>query len=53
VAEAESPAVGPSAALRLIGHRNFLPYFIGNASSASGTWFQNLAASLFVYRHTH
>lgn len=51
--EAESPAVGPSAALRLIGHRNFLPYFIGNASSASGTWFQNLAASLFVYRHTH
>jgi MFS family permease len=53
VAEAESPAVGPSAALRLIGDRNFLPYFIGNASSASGTWFQNLAASLFVYRHTH
>jgi MFS family permease len=53
VAEAESPAVGSSAALRLIGDRNFLPYFIGNASSASGTWFQNLAASLFVYRHTH
>ena len=53
MAEEESPAVGPSAALRLIGHRNFLPYFIGNASSASGTWFQNLAASLFVYRHTH
>ncbi len=51
--EEDSPAVGPSAALRLIGHRNFLPYFIGNASSASGTWFQNLAASLFVYRHTH
>jgi len=53
VARDEPPAVGPSAALRLIGHRNFLPYFIGNASSASGTWFQNLAASLFVYRHTH
>jgi MFS family permease len=53
VAEDEPPAVGPSAALRLIGHRNFSPYFIGNASSASGTWFQNLAASLFVYRHTH
>jgi MFS family permease len=47
------PGVGPAAALRLIGHRNFAPYFIGNASSASGTWFQNLAASLFVYRHTH
>jgi MFS family permease len=53
VAGAEPPAVGPSAALRLIGHRNFAPYFVGNASSASGTWFQNLAASLFVYRHTH
>jgi MFS family permease len=51
--EEEPPAVGPSAALRLIAHRNFGPYFIGNASSASGTWFQNLAASLFVYRHTH
>jgi MFS family permease len=49
----ERPEVGPSAALRLIGHRNFGPYFVGNASSASGTWFQNLAASLFVYRHTH
>ncbi|HZS24709.1 MAG TPA: MFS transporter [Gaiellaceae bacterium] len=46
-------ATGPVAALRLIGHRNFGPYFVGNASSASGTWFQNLAASLFVYRHTH
>ncbi len=51
--EEQPPAVGPSAALRLIAHRNFGPYFIGNASSASGTWFQNLAASLFVYRHTH
>ena len=51
--EEEPPAVGPSAALRLIRHRNFGPYFLGNASSASGTWFQNLAASLFVYRHTH
>jgi MFS family permease len=49
----ESPATGPAAALRLIGHRNFGPYFVGNASSASGTWFQNLAASLYVYRHTH
>ena len=46
-------ATGPAAALRLIGDRNFGPYFLGNASSASGTWFQNLAASLFVYRHTH
>ncbi|HEX5175122.1 MAG TPA: MFS transporter [Gaiellaceae bacterium] len=44
---------GPQAALRLIGHRNFGPYFVGNAASASGTWFQNLAASILVYRLTH
>ena len=46
-------APGPGEALRLIRHRNFGPYFVGNASSATGTWFQNLAASLFVYRQTH
>ena len=52
--EAERANVtGPAAALRLIRHRNFGPYFAGNASSATGTWFQNLAASLFVYRQTH
>ena len=33
--------------------RNFGPYFVGNAMSASGTWFQNLAASIFVYQLTH
>jgi MFS family permease len=33
--------------------RNFGPYFFGNAASASGTWFQNLAASLLVFRLTH
>jgi MFS family permease len=49
----EAPVTGPAAALRLIGHRNFGPYFVGNAASASGTWFQNLAAQLYVYRLTH
>jgi MFS family permease len=44
---------GPAAALRLIRSRNFGPYFLGNAASASGTWFQNLAASILVYRLTH
>jgi MFS family permease len=39
--------------MRLIGNRNFGPYFVGNAASASGTWFQNLAASLYVYEATH
>jgi MFS family permease len=50
---AAGAATGPVAALRLIGHRNFGPYFVGNAASASGTWFQNLAAALLVYRLTH
>jgi MFS family permease len=49
----EAPATGPAAAVRLIAHRNFGPYFVGNAASASGTWFQNLAAQLLVYRLTH
>ena len=45
--------VGPAAAWRVLRQRDFGPYFVGNASSASGTWFQNLAASLLVYRLTH
>jgi MFS family permease len=49
----DAPATGPAAALRLISHRNFGPYFVGNAASASGTWFQNLAAQILVYRLTH
>jgi MFS family permease len=52
--QARSPApAGPAAALRLIRSRDFGPYFVGNAASATGTWFQNLAASLLVYRLTH
>jgi MFS family permease len=52
--QAQSPApAGPAAALRLIRSRDFGPYFVGNAASATGTWFQNLAASLLVYRLTH
>lgn len=50
--ETAAEGTGPRAALRLIGDRDFGPYFVGNAASASGTWFQNLAASLLVYRLT-
>ena len=46
-------STGPAAAFALIRQRNFGPYFAGNALSASGTWFQNLAASLLVFRLTH
>jgi len=48
-----STAVGPAAAFALIRRRTFGPYFFGNALSASGTWFQNLAAALLIYRQTH
>ncbi len=46
-------ATGPSSVWRVLRTRNFGPYFVGNALSASGTWFQNLAASIFVYQLTH
>ena len=48
-----SSTTGPGAAFALVRQRNFGPYFFGNALSASGGWFQNLAASLLVYRLTH
>src|SRR5215210_8877865 len=48
-----SSAVGPAAAFALLRRRSFGPYFFGNALSASGTWFQNLAAALLIYRQTH
>jgi MFS family permease len=48
-----SSTVGPAAAFALMRKRTFGPYFFGNALSASGTWFQNLAASLLIYRQTH
>ena len=46
------PVTGPRAAFRLLRQRDFGPYFVGNAVSSSGTWFQNLAAALLVYRLT-
>ena len=50
----QPPALrGPRAAFAVIGQRNFAPYFVGNALSASGGWFQNLAGALLVYRQTH
>ena len=48
-----APATGPRAAWRVLRTRNFGPYFAGNAASASGTWFQNLAASILVFQLTH
>src|SRR5438045_5823809 len=48
-----SSTTGPGAAFALVRQRSFGPYFFGNALSASGPWFQNLAASLLIYRLTH
>src|SRR5437868_326848 len=45
------PATTPT--WRLLGNRNFGPYFAGNLLSNCGTWFQNLAQSILVYRLTN
>jgi MFS family permease len=42
-----------ASAFHVLRLRNFGPYVVGNAFSASGTWFHNLAASILVYRQTH
>lgn len=45
-----SPGAG---ALRaVLTDRNFAPYLLGNVLSQCGTWFQNIAQTLFVYRAT-
>jgi predicted MFS family arabinose efflux permease len=38
--------------LRLLGERNFAPYFYGNLIANSGTWFLTLAAGILIYRRT-
>ena len=49
---ASTSDAGPRAALRLIRSRRFGPYFAGNALSAMGLWFHNLAAALLIFRLT-
>ncbi|MCA1667675.1 MAG: MFS transporter [Thermomicrobia bacterium] len=39
--------------LRVLAQRNFGPYFVGNLLSNCGTWFQNIAQALLIYRLTH
>jgi MFS family permease len=46
------PEVGPRAAWSVLRRRDFGLYFIGNAASASGGWFHNLAAAILIYRLT-
>ncbi|MBW3658667.1 MAG: MFS transporter [Actinobacteria bacterium] len=42
----------PRSALRILATRDFGPYFAGNLISSIGTWFQNLAAAVLIYRLT-
>lgn len=53
-AETGAPAIwiGPRAVVRVLFHRNFSPYFFGNFLSMCGTWFQNLAQTILIYRLT-
>jgi hypothetical protein len=37
---------------RVLARRNLWPFFAGNLLSNSGTWFQNIAQVLLVYRLT-
>jgi len=54
VAAVDLPPPAPAASgLRVLGDRNFWPYFAGNLASNCGTWFQNLAQTLLVFRLTH
>src|SRR5690349_18127378 len=38
--------------LRALKHGDFAVYFVGNLLSNCGTWFQNIALALLVYRLT-
>ena len=42
-----------SGAGKLLRDRNFAPFLVGNLLSGTGTWFQNLAQAILVYRLTH
>ena len=39
-------------ALRALGHRNYLLYFVGQGVSLTGTWMQRIAMQWLVYRLT-
>lgn len=47
-----APAAPRATGLRVLRDRNFWPYFAGNLLSNCGTWFQNLAQALLIYRLT-
>ena len=42
----------PAWPVKVVAQRNFGAYFVGNLASNCGTWFQNVAQALLVYRLT-
>ncbi|HEX7242912.1 MAG TPA: MFS transporter, partial [Longimicrobiaceae bacterium] len=46
------PGTPPRSSLRVLRERDFAPFFVGNLLSNCGTWFQNIAQALLVYRLT-
>ncbi len=52
MARTATRSASPSS-LRVLMQRNFGPYFVGNLLSNCGTWFQNIAQALLIYRLTH
>ena len=51
VKDADSPAAGRTVR-QLLTDRTFGPYFVGNLVSNCGTWLQNIAAAVVVFRIT-
>jgi MFS family permease len=52
IGDTEGHAERPVSVARVMVRRNFLPFFLGNLLSNSGTWFQTIAQVLLVYRLT-
>lgn len=52
IGDTEGRAERPVSVGRVMVRRNFLPFFLGNLLSNSGTWFQTIAQVLLVYRLT-
>jgi MFS family permease len=49
---ARASSVARRSSLRVVAQKNFGPYFLGNLLSNCGTWFQNIAQALLIYRLT-
>lgn len=50
--DATPPDPRPGSPLRLLRSRRFGPYFFGNLTSNMGTWIQNIALALLIFRLT-